>query len=243
MIIRAKLSTRCPLCSVQIEVNEKVEWEPGSKARHAICPLVRNAGDCQHPSFHKFDCKCALDAFRSEGEARRADPFAPVLRDERQGVARDADDASYDAWLSRPAPILSVEDAGVYVLPDGSIVNLKATRDHLRTYAEKWVVISGRRLTEAGSVEHGEYRYDEDWRVRKALSEQVAREGRKMTLDEAQAFSLRFGVCVRCATTLKDAVSVKLGIGSTCIKYVDFDPEAIAAAKAEVKAALRGKAA
>jgi hypothetical protein len=74
-------------------------------------------------------------------------------------------------------------------------------------------VIGGVRLTETGSHEHGEYVYEA------GLVQQVAAEGRKMTLDEAKAFILRYGQCVRCGRQLKDANSVEQGIGPVCVKY------------------------
>lgn len=37
MIITAKFASVCPCCSARIAVGEKVEWERGSKARHAAC--------------------------------------------------------------------------------------------------------------------------------------------------------------------------------------------------------------
>jgi len=47
----------------------------------------------------------------------------------------------------------------------------------------------------------------------------VAREGRRMTLDEAKAFILIFRQCARCARKLSAKKSVEDGIGPTCITY------------------------
>jgi len=116
--------------------------------------------------------------------------------------------------VSQPAPArIAVEDAGVYVLPDGSIVKVQANREKTRTYAKRWVSILGNRLTLASTVEHGEYRYVI------GLVEQVAEHGRKMTLDEAKQFIILYGQCCRCGRKLKDAKSVEFGIGPVCIKY------------------------
>lgn len=108
---------------------------------------------------------------------------------------------------------VAIEDAGVYLLPDGAIAKVQANREKTRTYAKLWVGISGRRLSLAGSVERGEYRYEP------GLVELVAEQGRKMTLDEAKQFILLYGQCCRCARRLKDAKSVEQGIGPVCVKY------------------------
>lgn len=58
-----------------------------------------------------------------------------------------------------------------------------------------------------------------------------------MTLDEAKAFILRYGQCVRCGRRLKAAESVERGIGPVCVRYFTFGneaPEAPAAALAPV---------
>lgn len=39
-----------------------------------------------------------------------------------------------------------------------------------------------------------------------------------MTLEDAQAFGRKFGICVRCGAVLTDDVSVEQGLGPVCIK-------------------------
>jgi bacterioferritin-associated ferredoxin len=78
-------------------------------------------------------------------------------------------------------PRVALEDAGVYVLPDGTICKVQ--------------------VYEPGLVE------------------QVAREGRKMTLEEAKAFIVLYGRCARCGRALKAAESVERGIGPICYKW------------------------
>lgn len=41
----------------------------------------------------------------------------------------------------------------------------------------------------------------------------------KMTMDEAKAFGVQYGVCCACGRTLTNAKSVELGIGPVCRKY------------------------
>ena len=112
---------------------------------------------------------------------------------------------------------IAVEDAGVYVMPDGSVVKVQASKTNKdRTYAKRWVVIGGERLNENDARVHGEYEYEA------GLVQQVAQFGRKMTLDEAKAFILRYGQCARCSRKLVAAKSVEQGIGPVCVQYFSF---------------------
>jgi hypothetical protein len=110
-------------------------------------------------------------------------------------------------------PRVALEDAGVYVLPDGTICKVQANKEKTRTYAKRWTPINGERLMETGAHKHGEYVYEP------GLVEQVAREGRKMTLEEAKAFIVLYGRCARCGRALKAAESVERGIGPICYKW------------------------
>lgn len=134
-------------------------------------------------------------------------------------------DHGIEEWEVAPAPVaapsapvaavtrLQVEDAGIYVLPDGRIVKVQANREKTRVYTKLFVEIHGERATEAGTRAHGEYRYEP------GLLPEVEATGRKMTLDEAKAFILRYGFCVRCGRHLKAAESVERGIGPVCMTY------------------------
>jgi hypothetical protein len=115
-----------------------------------------------------------------------------------------------------PVVRMAIEDCGVYVMADGAIVKVKANREKTRTYAMRWTVISGERLTEADTREHGEYVFEA------GLVQRIATDGRKMTLDEARAFIIRYGMCCRCGRTLKAADSVERGIGPVCVQYFGF---------------------
>lgn len=108
---------------------------------------------------------------------------------------------------------IAVEDEGVYVLPDGTICKVQATRDKARTYAKRLVEIGGTRATEAGSRVNAEYQYEQ------GLVQRVASEGRKLTLEEAKALTLRYGWCIRCGRHLKAAESVERGMGPVCVTY------------------------
>ena len=108
---------------------------------------------------------------------------------------------------------LAVEDAGVYVLPDGSVCRVKANREKTRTYASRWTATHQDRLMGDGQHAHGEYVYEA------GLVALVAAQGRKMTLAEAKAHSVKYGTCIRCGRALKDGKSVEQGMGPVCVKY------------------------
>ena len=251
MQITAKFASTCGNCRQPIALGSKVEWTPGSKASHVECPTaaqedprafahLRSAWDNDDASYeswlmhqaggqvHPVDCGCST-----------------CLR--MESYRQDADDEAYNAWMFhvettamnmasrplpgsridgtfRPAARLTVEDKGVYVMPDGQIVRMQANREGTAVYPKLWTVISGIRLTEADTREHGEFRYIEDWQERKATSQRVSAEGRKMSLEEALAFAVRYGQCARCSRHLKDATSVERGLGPICVQY--FSSEA-----------------
>jgi hypothetical protein len=108
---------------------------------------------------------------------------------------------------------IAVEDAGIYVLPDGSIVKVKSNREKTRTYAKRWTVSGANRVNADGETVHGEFVYES------GLIQQVAATGRKMTLEEARAFTLQYGECVRCGRHLTDPKSLDRAMGPVCIKY------------------------
>jgi hypothetical protein len=189
MTITAKFSSICPNCNMQIAAGERVSWTAGSKASHIVCADVV-AG-------RKYD----------------ADDVAAEAYAEFVAFAARFNVDAATGTLQQPVARLSVEDAGVYVLPNGDIVKVQANKEKTRTYAKRWVVISGERLTEADTREHGEYQYEA------GLVQQVATEGRKMRLEEAKAFIIRYGQCARCSRQLKAAESVERGIGPVCLRY------------------------
>jgi len=112
------------------------------------------------------------------------------------------------------AQTISVDEIGVYVMPDGSIVKVQPNKEKTRTYAKLWISdVTGERLTLSDQKVKGRYEFVG------GLVGQVAAQGRRMSLDEAKAFILLFGQCARCARKLSAASSVEKGIGPVCIKY------------------------
>lgn len=117
--------------------------------------------------------------------------------------------------MALPAPI-NTDEIGVYVTPDGAIVKVQQNRAKTGTYAMRWQEISGERLVDATEEHvHGDWVYAPEHKRHLASY-------RKMTLDEAKAFILRYGRCVRCGRKLKAADSVERGIGPVCVEYFSF---------------------
>jgi Family of unknown function (DUF6011) len=120
-------------------------------------------------------------------------------------------------WLlrqpKRPAP--DQPEIGIYVLPDGTIVQAKLNKAKTNVYTKHWIEIRGERLVDATEEHvHGEWEYDP------GLKRQLDT-ARVMTLAEAKDFILRYGQCVRCGRRLKAAQSVERGIGPVCINYFE----------------------
>jgi hypothetical protein len=158
------------------------------------------------------------DEWASRETALDEAPLAPRATPAQARAAEAAfraEDKAMGAPLLADAPArIAVEDAGVYALPDGTVVRVKANKAKTRTYASRWTPTKHLdRLMEAGAHEHGEYVYEQ------GLVAEVARSGRKLTLEEAKAHSIRYGQCVRCGRALRDGKSVEQGMGPVCIRY------------------------
>lgn len=137
---------------------------------------------------------------------------------------------------SAPVAKLSTDEIGVYVLADESIVQTKASKQNAgRVYAKRWTHIGGVRLTDAGERVNAEYVYEAG--LGQVLAGQLANgSAHKMTADEAHAFSLKYGVCARCARQLKDATSVSLALGPICRGYFGIELENSRRARARQEA-------
>lgn len=118
-----------------------------------------------------------------------------------------------DSGTQRKYTRINIEDAGVYVLPDGTIVKVQSNRAKTHTYTMRFHEIMPERALEAGGRVNGDYEYKPE------LMGQVVENGRKMTLEEAKAFMVKYGFCCRCGRHLVAAKSVEDGIGPVCIQY------------------------
>jgi hypothetical protein len=215
--IAAKFAGTCRSCRGPIAVGERITWSKAAGSAHVVCPVVVEV--------EVVDVQSVLAgavARLTDAEIERAWGAEGI-----DNITLAVLEAELDARLegavavTAPAPVapvaeparLEVEHQGVYVLPDGAVVRVKANREKTRVYASRWTVTGQDRLTEAGTHEHGEYVYEA------GLIRQVEREGRKMTGEEARAHSLRYGQCVRCGRGLVDGKSVEAGMGPVCRKY------------------------
>jgi len=103
-------------------------------------------------------------------------------------------------------------EPGIYIDGEGAIWKVQQNKAKTSVYAKVWSNHNGERLTLGGEKVHGEWDY-----VPGGI--RTASTARRMTLDEAKAFILLYGSCVRCGRTLKAAESVERGIGPVCITY------------------------
>lgn len=103
-----------------------------------------------------------------------------------------------------PAPITP----GIYE-KDGVVYRIKEARESGNLYATVLVEIGGQRVTEAGTFINAEYQYAPG-----AIRTLTAAD--RMNAEQAEALTVRYGMCVVCARHLKDAKSVQRGMGPVC---------------------------
>lgn len=92
-----------------------------------------------------------------------------------------------------------VTEVGVYRNADGDIFRVQKSRETGNLYAKKLDILDGGFLYVQGAM-------------------RFIKPSDKMTLDEAKAFGVQFGICCWCGATLTDPVSVEQGIGPVCVK-------------------------
>ncbi len=92
-----------------------------------------------------------------------------------------------------------VTEVGVYRNAEGDIFRVQKSRQSGNLYAKKLDIFDGGFLYVQGAM-------------------RFIKPSDKMTLDEAKAFGVQFGICCWCGATLTDPVSVEQGIGPVCVK-------------------------
>lgn len=102
-----------------------------------------------------------------------------------------------------------VTEVGMYRTEDGTMFKVQRSKQSNRLYAKKLQPISGTRLTENDERVRWEFVYDQGAVYRLEPSQ-------RLSLDEAKAFGIRYGICCVCGAFLKDATSVEQGIGPVC---------------------------
>ncbi len=103
-------------------------------------------------------------------------------------------------------------DKGIYRTAAGDIFKVQISRQSGHPYAKRLQPIGGQRLSEAGERVQWEFVYAPG--AIYALQPEM-----QMTLAEAKAFGIQYGICCVCGAFLKDAASVERGIGPVCRKY------------------------
>jgi hypothetical protein len=144
--------------------------------------------------------------------------FIARLSSERGQVAPDlltkaSASALISALLGSPAPrsaSAGVTAAGMYRDAAGAIFRVQESKTG-NLYAKALVQIGGERLTESNDVVRWEFEYA-------AGAVRSLSDAQRLTLADAKAFGIQYGVCCVCGLTLKDAKSVAAGIGPVCAK-------------------------
>lgn len=159
-------------------------------------------------------------------DPNRRDAMLDLLKRHERPV--NADDKLTQAWAracidwllnqprataqAKPATVApSVEPlvAGVYGR-DGEVFLVKPSRQG-NLYAKRLVPISGERLTQLGETAKFEFDYAPG-----AVKTLHPRD--RLPLAEAEKLMIEYGRCICCNRRLKDAASVRAGIGPVCRK-------------------------
>lgn len=90
-----------------------------------------------------------------------------------------------------------VSEEGMYRNAEGDIFKVQRSRESGNLYAKRLDIIDGGFLYEAGAIRN-------------------LKPSDRMTLDEAKAFGVQYGLCCVCGAFLTNEVSVAEGIGPVC---------------------------
>ncbi len=114
--------------------------------------------------------------------------------------------------LATPATVVTPPEKlvlGVYQLDEQLYVVRPTKAGHLAAY--RVTEIGGQRVTQVGETVGFELRY-----ARGVMG--VLRMSHRLPLEAAEKLMIRYGRCVCCSRPLKDATSVRNGIGPVCAK-------------------------
>ena len=160
------------------------------------------------PAQVNFLRKLADAAFGVERPAHIADLAARGVLDDLGATSREIDALKVKADAARATARAKVAEdlaVGMYRDPESGIIfRVVKSRETGRLYAKRLTVLnanSARFSYDGGAV----YRIKPEWR---------------MSLDEAKAWGLQYGICCVCAADLTDPKSVAAGIGPVCAKRV-----------------------
>lgn len=118
-------------------------------------------------------------------------------------------DALFQMPRTAPANTTTVTEPGMYRTADGAIYKVQKSKEGQGLYAKRLTPITGERLNEADNIVGWDFQYAPG-----AIKTLKASE--RMTLEEAKAFGVQYGICCVCGKLLKDATSVAQGIGPVC---------------------------
>jgi hypothetical protein len=90
-----------------------------------------------------------------------------------------------------------VSDEGMYRNAEGEIFRVQRSKESGNLYAKRLDIIDGGFVYEAGAIRN-------------------LKPSDRMTLDEAKAFGVEYGICCVCGAFLTNEVSVAEGIGPVC---------------------------
>ena len=90
-----------------------------------------------------------------------------------------------------------VSDEGMYRNAEGDIFRVQRSKESGNLYAKRLDIIDGGFVYEAGAIRN-------------------LKPSDRMTLDEAKAFGVEYGICCVCGAFLTNEVSVAEGIGPVC---------------------------
>lgn len=106
-------------------------------------------------------------------------------------------------------------EPGVYVIKGEwakVIIKLQENKAKTNMYTMRWVETKSEYLNENDDHVKGKWEYAPEFK-------NVIEPEHRMTMDEAKAFTLKYGQCAKCGHKLKAAKSVEKAIGPVCGKY------------------------
>jgi hypothetical protein len=102
-------------------------------------------------------------------------------------------------------------DVGMYRDAAGRIYKVQRSKTTEKLYAKELTPIGGERLTDDDSVVQFEFVYAPG-------AMRTLTSADRLSIADAKAFGIRYGVCCVCGRTLSDAKSVAAGIGPICAR-------------------------
>ncbi len=132
-----------------------------------------------------------LHTLISERVFEGAVDFAPLTSAEASSLITELLNSPRKSGAER------VSDEGMYRNAEGDIFRVQRSKESGNLYAKRLDIIDGGFVYEAGAIRN-------------------LKPSDRMTLDEAKAFGVEYGICCVCGAFLTNEVSVAEGIGPVC---------------------------